>query len=246
MAELERILSDPEFRSTERNRKFLRYVTEQMLRGREDKVKAYSIAVDVFGRPAGFDAAIDPIVRIEATRLRASLAQYYALHGQDGGLRIDIPRGRYVPAISRLDPGESRAENSASRPGRNTAASAMDGNSRSSWLKPFAKSTWVAIPMGVGAGFLGAHLAFAWQPTVFSSEEPSVTIHISMAGDDIDGDARQLRDALMVALSQFQTLRTSSTAASGRARPEVALGSLKKIKNDQRWSMRIRVKDEGN
>lgn len=80
MAELERILSDPEFRSTERNRKFLRYVTEQMLRGREDKVKAYSIAVDVFGRPAGFDAAIDPIVRIEATRLRASLAQYYALH----------------------------------------------------------------------------------------------------------------------------------------------------------------------
>ena len=72
MAELERILSAPEFRSTERNRKFLRYVTEQMLQGREDKVKAYSIAVDVVGRPANFDPVIDPIVRIEATRLRAS------------------------------------------------------------------------------------------------------------------------------------------------------------------------------
>ncbi len=232
-AELERVLSDPEFRSTERNRKFLRYVTEQMLQGRGDKIKAYSIAVDVFGRPANFDPAIDPIVRIEATRLRASLVQYYALHGQDGGLRIDLPRGRYVPAISRPDPGEC-AENAVSRQGRDTAASDMCGDSRWSRLKPFAKSTWAAIPMGIGAGLLGGYLA------VIFSEKPSVTIDITLVGDDIDGDAQQMRDALMVALSQFQTLkilqptgdggmsvdtqlRTSSTAASRRGPYQVVL-----------------------
>lgn len=88
-----------------------------MLQGRGDKIKAYSIAVDVFGRPASFDTAIDPIVRVEASRLRASLIHYYELHGQAGGLRIDPPRGRYVPAVSRLDPG-LRAEFSASRPGQ--------------------------------------------------------------------------------------------------------------------------------
>src|SRR4051794_53469 len=97
MAELERVLSAAEFRSTERNRKFLRYVTEQMLQGREEKIKAYAIALDVFGRSADFDPTLDPIVRIEATRLRSSLAQYYELHGQDGGLRIELPRGGYVP-----------------------------------------------------------------------------------------------------------------------------------------------------
>lgn len=241
IAELERVLSDPEFRSTERNRKFLRYVTEQMLRGRGSKVKAYSIAVDVFGRPADFDPAIDPIVRIEATRLRASLVQYYELHGQEGGLRIDLPRGRYIPAISRLAPGEGLAENSASRPGQDTAASGTGSDAQSSRLRPSFKSICAAISIGVGAGFLGGHLAFAWQPTAVTfSEKPSVTIDMMAAGGDIDGDAQQMLDALMVALSQFQTLkvlqptvdggmpvdtqlRTSSTAASRRGHYQVVL-----------------------
>src|SRR5262245_48575833 len=75
--ELDRILSDPEFHCAERNKKFLRFIAEELFAGRASALKAYTIAVDVFGRPSNFDASIDPIVRIEATRLRAALIRYY-------------------------------------------------------------------------------------------------------------------------------------------------------------------------
>ncbi|WP_157866042.1 hypothetical protein [Mesorhizobium japonicum] len=68
--ELERILSDPQFHCADRNRKFLRFISEELFQGREGSIKAYSIAVDVFGRTSGFDPSTDPIVRIEATRFR--------------------------------------------------------------------------------------------------------------------------------------------------------------------------------
>ncbi len=211
MAELERILADPEFRSTERNKKFLRYVTEQMLQGREGKVKAYSIAIDVFGRPANFDPAIDPIVRIEATRLRASLTQYYELHGRDGGLRIDRPRGRYIPAVSRTPAGD-RAASSVSLPsGQPAQASGMDRGFQSSPPKPSANLIRATISIGAVGGFLlGAYFlfqTFGQLPSVPFTEKPSVTIDMRSAGESFDSDAQKMRDALMVALSQFQTLK---------------------------------------
>src|ERR1044072_5824329 len=82
--ELERLLADPQFHSTDRNRNFLRFVAQELFEGRGAAVKAYTIAVDVFGRPPSFDPTTDPIVRIEATRLRASLAQYYEAHAHEG------------------------------------------------------------------------------------------------------------------------------------------------------------------
>lgn len=190
---------------------------EQMLQGRGDKIKAYSIAVDVFGRPASFDPAINPIVRIEASRLRASLVHYYELHGQEGGLRIDLPRGRYVPAVSRLDPG-ARAEFSASRPGQDMAATGEDGASRLLRLVPSTRSIWAATSIGVGAGLLGAHLPFAGQPTVAaSSEKPGVLIEAMTTGGDIEGDVQQMRGELLVALGRFQTLEIlQPTGDSGR------------------------------
>jgi tetratricopeptide (TPR) repeat protein len=244
MAELERILSDPEFRSTERNRKFLRYVTEQMLQGRGGKIKAYSIAVDVFGRPADFDPAIDPIVRIEATRLRASLVQYYELHGQEGGLRIDLPRGRYVPAISRLAAADGRVASAVFLLDQNAQAPGTDQRLQSSRLKPSAMSISAAISIGVVGGFLlGAYFLFQMfgpQPKVTFSEKPTVTIDMRSGGDDFDGYGQKMRDTLMVALSQFQTLkvvvaptsndvsvdtqlRTTSTAASPQGHYQVVL-----------------------
>jgi host factor-I protein len=61
--ELDRLLSDPQFHLTERHRNFLKYVAQEMFEGRAATVKAYAIAVDVFGRPCNFDRINDPIVR---------------------------------------------------------------------------------------------------------------------------------------------------------------------------------------
>ncbi|MGH6859693.1 MAG: hypothetical protein ACRECY_05510 [Phyllobacterium sp.] len=206
MAELERLLSDPEFRSTERNKKFLRYAMEQLLQGRGDKVKAYAIAIDVFGRPATFDPGIDPIVRIEATRLRASLTQYYELHAQNGGLRIDLPKGRYVPAVSRLAFAGSRVTGAMpvpDQPGQFRNSGTGSHPSWRTWLRA-AASICVAGGLLLNGYFLLP--VFGQKKSVFS-EKPSVIIDVRSMDGGSDNDAQMMRDALMVALSQFQTLK---------------------------------------
>ena len=80
-AELKRLLADSRFRVTERQKDILRYLAERRFEGCEEGVKAYSIALDVLGRPSGFDASTDPIVRIEISRLRSALDAYYQAFG---------------------------------------------------------------------------------------------------------------------------------------------------------------------
>jgi adenylate cyclase len=98
-AELDRLLASADFDASERNRQFLRYVVEETLAGRAERIKAYSIATSVFGRGADFDPQLDSIVRIEAGRLRRALERYYLTDGRADAIRITIPRGAYVPGF---------------------------------------------------------------------------------------------------------------------------------------------------
>src|SRR5690348_1985919 len=82
LAQLERILASPALGMSERNRRFLRHVVEETLDGRAERIKAYAIALSVFGRQDDFDPQIDPIVRIEASRLRRALDYYYLTAGK--------------------------------------------------------------------------------------------------------------------------------------------------------------------
>ena len=98
---LECLLRDPAFLASARNKQFLRFVVTETLAGRAHRIKSYAIAVDVFGRPTDFDGTADPIVRIEASRLRAALSSYYAVPSCDARLQIFLPRGSYVPGFRR-------------------------------------------------------------------------------------------------------------------------------------------------
>ncbi|WP_095694306.1 hypothetical protein [Sinorhizobium sojae] len=114
--QLQRILSSLEFDVPERARRFLSYVVEEAIAGRGDRIKAYSIAVAVFGRDSSFDAQTDPVVRIEAGRIRRALERYYLVAGQSDLITIDIPKGGYVPVFSRNDGGaelDGNAEHAA-------------------------------------------------------------------------------------------------------------------------------------
>src|SRR5689334_5676376 len=82
LTELERVLASPAFDTYDRIRRFLRYVVEETVAGRADRIKAYSIATSVFEREEDFDPQIDPIVRIEASRLRRVLERYYLTAGR--------------------------------------------------------------------------------------------------------------------------------------------------------------------
>jgi TolB-like protein len=100
-AQVRRISESAAFRHSERRQNFLRYVVEEALAGRADRLKGYVIATEVFGRPSSFDPQIDPIVRIEAGRLRDKLHEYYAAEGRSDTIVIDLPKGSYVPAVKR-------------------------------------------------------------------------------------------------------------------------------------------------
>jgi adenylate cyclase len=96
---LDRVLRSPHFDGSTRSREFLRYVVEEVLAGRSAYLKQAAIAVEVFGRKPDFDAVIDPIVRVQAGRLRRSLERYYLLSGDADGLRIELPKGSYAPVF---------------------------------------------------------------------------------------------------------------------------------------------------
>jgi hypothetical protein len=98
---LEDICATEDFRRSSRCSGFLRYVVGETLAGRTDRIKAYAIAVSVLGRDENFDPQVDPVVRIEASQLRRRLERYYLTGGVNSGIRIDLPKGSYVPTFIR-------------------------------------------------------------------------------------------------------------------------------------------------
>lgn len=96
---LERILKSAKFRGSYKQKKFLRFVVNETLKHRATQIKEYTIAISVYGRKEEFDPQVDPIVRVEAGRLRRALEYYYLTDGKNDQVRIEIPKGGYVPAF---------------------------------------------------------------------------------------------------------------------------------------------------
>src|SRR5689334_22164225 len=94
-AELGKILATDTFRRSERSRKLLEAVVEQTLAGKSERLKEYTLAVEVFGRKPTFDPHLDPIVRVEAGRLRAKLKHYYEHQGKHEPFHIEVPLRSY-------------------------------------------------------------------------------------------------------------------------------------------------------
>ena len=99
-AQLKRILATPEFVTGKKMSQFLQYVVEQSLDDQSDTIKQYSIAVEALGYGADFDPTATSSVRIVARRLRRALEQYYLAQGIEDPIRIDIPKGGYIPTFT--------------------------------------------------------------------------------------------------------------------------------------------------
>ncbi len=87
--------------------RLLRFLIEETLAGRGERLKEYVLGVEVFGRPDSYDPRLDSIVRVEARRLRAALEQYYADEGAANPLIVDLVKGSYVPSFRRRSPDNS-------------------------------------------------------------------------------------------------------------------------------------------
>lgn len=97
--QLRRILASTEFQATDLQCEFLRFVVSETLAGNAHEIKGYTVATRVFGRKADFDQATDPIVSIQANKLRRALERYYLVAGKQDQIRIDLPKGTYVPTF---------------------------------------------------------------------------------------------------------------------------------------------------
>jgi serine/threonine-protein kinase len=95
--QLERILSSRAFSHAQRLRTMLGFIVKETLAGRASELKETVIGTEVCGRASSFDPKTDPIVRVDANRLRTRLQSYYESEGIADPVRISLPKGSYVP-----------------------------------------------------------------------------------------------------------------------------------------------------
>src|SRR5215813_3230791 len=137
--QLDKLLASPGFVRNERMSRFLRFVVERHLEGRDQELKESLIAIEVFGRLPGYDSKQDPIVRTEASRLRARLSEYYLAQGKDDPVVIELPKGGYIPVVRSAE--------------RTDKPPAPEGSKRSTW--------WVSVGAAL-ALLLVAVAAIGW------------------------------------------------------------------------------------
>lgn len=109
LAQLQLILNGRTLHGSESLRAFLHYVVTQTVSDEEQQLKEYVIATEVFGRSDNYDSRVDSVVRVQASRLRAKLQEYYATEGKNDRVLIELPKGHYTPTFSWARPQESSA-----------------------------------------------------------------------------------------------------------------------------------------
>jgi hypothetical protein len=105
---MEQVLQSVTFLRASQVRNFLRYVCEMELSGRGATLHEYLIGVEALGRPTAYSTDEDSTVRRRAYALRHKLAQVYAGELANAKIRIDVPKGSYVPTFSRQQPVQPR------------------------------------------------------------------------------------------------------------------------------------------
>ena len=122
LGQLNRILASKAFRQADRLKRFLSFVVAETISGRSDRLKEFAVGVEVFGKDTSFDPRNDPIVRVQARRLRAQLARYYRDEGQEDELVIEMPKGGYAPIFRPLKSAPPKRPTSPALVSHNTVA----------------------------------------------------------------------------------------------------------------------------
>jgi len=128
-----RILASKGFRSSRRLGQFLQFIVEKRLAGKEDEIKEYAIAVEVYGKSADYDPRVDSSVRVEAARLRTRLTQYYEQEGSADAVRILLPKGRYIPAFESASRVDTAAPSPADEARGPSGTAEQTGDRRAPW-----------------------------------------------------------------------------------------------------------------
>ena len=206
LAALEHLLAWPEMARSPQLARFLEYIVLQTLSGDGQAIKAYSIAVDVLGRSVEFDPQSDPIVRVQARRLRALIDDYYRGPGRAEPLRITLPVGRYVPEFQVAEPpaGAIAVQAPGDVPGQRAGVA---GGVRLSWFAVMVLGLAIAV-MALALITFGPG---APQPAPGSAgmPRPSVTVvefQNLLRSDDGTPEVAGLAIELVTDLDQFEEI----------------------------------------
>jgi len=203
--------------------KFLNHIVEAKLRGDDASIKAYSIAVDVFGRPTSFDPQVDPIVRVQARRLRGLLQEFERQGLRRSGARITLPVGRYVPEFELIASGEavaSVADGEVYQLEEERAPEPTD-RPRAPGLRHLWPQAVAAVSLVVAIGLLLAALQL-WReppPVATSTDIPlPPKVYLSQVGIATGDSAQralasQLGDRLSAALAQSEGIEVGFVEA---------------------------------
>jgi TolB-like protein len=230
-AQLNRILASAEFSVPERVRQFLIYVVNQTLSGHADRIKAYTVAIEVFGRDANFDMQNDPVVRIEAGRLRHALERYYLLGGSAEPVIIEIPKGGYVPRFHwQRRHKERRQEASVQEaPNRGGFAPQVDSLARR-WLVGSALAA--ALVVAVALGWVASGLSLQVSPTrPTQPEAPSLVVKpfVNLSRDpETEYYAAGLGEELLAQLARFKELTVFGRETSGALSPDASAPEIRR------------------
>lgn len=252
--QLGRILQSPDFEATDRGRKFLTYIVEETLAERSERIKAYSIATDVFGRNTSFDPQTDPIVRIEAGHLRRALERYYLTAGSDDPIVITIPKGRYVAVFDHRIPKALLPSKEAAPP------ASRDGNIAAS-QRLVTKWHWPVLAVAVLAG--AAILAKSFLPlhervSPGAPDVPRLLVvpfeNLSAAADsatltsgltqEIIGQIAKFKDIIVVEAGSGDP-SAEKTSITGRAARYALSGAIEIGKEKLRLQVRVGNRDDG-
>lgn len=192
-AQLHRILTSRTFAHAGRLSRLLRYTVEQALAGQADQIKEYILGLQVFDKGEDFDPRLDPLVRVEAHRLRSRLRKYYETDGAGDPVLIEFPKGRYAPVF--------RTRPRVARPG-------VGRRARS-----------VALAGALTLAGLFAYLAVTrmWRPPAAAPQPPSVAVLplANLSGDPSqDFFADGMTDAIIGDLASLGGLRVISRTSA--------------------------------
>jgi len=187
LRQVEKVANSGALHGSEALRKLLRYLAHHAIEHPGTPLKEYQIATEEFGRTPEFDPAVDSMVRVQAGRLRAKLAEYYAAEGADDPIRIELAKGAYALSFHHRQPGESHAD--AVRGLEHEAHSPSPAGMPRAWLVTtvtlsvllaaalialFVTSRESSLAGARNAESAAASLQVFWKPFLHSPDEPWV------------------------------------------------------------------------
>jgi TolB-like protein len=215
--QLDRLLASAGFANAGRMSRFLKFVVEKTLAGEGDRLKEYVIGVEVFDRDASYDPRLDSIVRVEAARLRAKLAEYYAGEGRSDAVILSLPKGGYAPIVTL----EQRPAAVNGTPPANGAASNAIPAERSEHAPPRPRSALRRWTLGalLAAGAATAAVV-AWTPGTAPVAELRIAV-LPFTADAADRDAEAFAQQLTEGVTaELVRARRFNVVASSAARTE--------------------------